>query len=189
MSKSSKIWLGIGIVAAMCLCSAVAFFVAARQIGTRVRNAVKTDPSAVAEVGDRIAQFEVPPGYELGMAMSFLYYEMVSIVPTSSASGEMTIMMMQFTDKSMNEEQMKRALQQQSNQPNLQMKVVERRTVTIRGEEVPITISESTSSQNFTLRQWVGVFSGNKGPTMLMIQGSTGDWDEELIDNFIQSIH
>jgi hypothetical protein len=177
-------------VAGLCLCAAVVSFFVLREMASRASNAFKTEPGEVAEVSDGIAKFDIPPGYEVNMAMSFFNYDMVSIMPTPSASTEMTIMMMQFTGGAgADEEQMQEALRQQGNQPSVQMKIVEQRTGIIRGEEVPVTISESTASGSFTLRQWTAVFSGNKGPTILMIQGSTTDWDDDLIKDFIESIH
>ena len=190
MDRNNKIWIGVGVVAGLCLCAAVVSFFVLRELGSRVSNAFKTDPNEVAAVGDGIAKFDVPPGYELSMGMSFFTYDVVSIMPTPSASSDMTIMMMQFTSgAAANEEQMQEALRQQTNQPNVQMRVVEQKTEIIRGEEVPVTISESTSTESFILRQWTAVFTGNKGPTILMIQGTTTNWDEELIKDFIQSIH
>jgi len=102
------------------------------------------------------------------------------------------IMLMQFNngaglDQAQMEEQMRQAFEQQGGQPGMQMKVVETREETIRGEQVIVTISEG-ASQGITLRQWITVFKGNGGPTMLMIQGTTGDWDDELIADFIHSI-
>lgn len=189
MNRNNKIWIGVGVVAGLCLCAGAASFLVLREIGSRVRNAVKTDPSAVAEVSNGIAQFDIPAGYELNMGMSLFSYDMVSLVPSSSASTDMMIMMMQFTSGISSEEQMQEAFRQQNNQPNIQMKVVEQRTEVIRGEEVNVTISESTSSSTVQFRQWMAIFKGNKGPTILMIQGTTDRWDDELIKDFIASIH
>src|SRR3990172_5632616 len=98
----------------------------------------------------------------------------------------MTIMLMQFTSGvGVNQEQMEEAFKQQNQRQNTQMQVVEERTETIRGEEVIVTISESASSDTVQFRQWMTVFKGNKGPTVLMIQGPTNSWDEQLIKDFI----
>jgi ABC-type glycerol-3-phosphate transport system substrate-binding protein len=111
-------------------------------------------------------------------------------MPTASASSDMTIMLMQFTTGAeMNQEQMEEALKQQNQQPNVSMEVVEERTETIRGEEVTVTVSESAASDTVQFRQWMAVFQGNKGPTVLMIQGVTNNWDDQLIEDFIESIH
>ena len=126
------------------------------------------------------------------MSMSLFVYDLVVIGSSQTGSSSMMIMLMQFNngaglDQAQMEEQMGQAFEQQGGQPGMQMKVVETREETIRGEQVIVTISEG-ASQGITLRQWITVFKGNGGPTMLMIQGTTSDWDEELILNFIHSI-
>ncbi len=189
MNKNNKIWIGVGIVAGLCMCAAVASFLVIREIGSRVKNTFKTDPTDIARVSDSIAQFDIPDGYELNMGMSFLNYDVVSLIPTSSASTDIMIMMMQFTGgTSMSQEQMQRAFSQQNNQPNMQMKVVEQRIEVIRGEDVNVTISETTSSSTVQFRQWMAIFKGDKGPTILMFQGTTDRWDDDLIQTFIESI-
>ncbi|MBI5954290.1 MAG: hypothetical protein HY865_21750 [Chloroflexi bacterium] len=191
MSKNRKLLIGIGVVGALCLCAALISFFVIREAGTRMKGMVKTDPTSIAAVSEDIAEFDVPPGYELGMAMSFLNYDMVSIMPADSPSS-MNIMMMQFTNLSSSEltqEQMQQALEQQGGQKNMSMTVVEQRTETIRGKEVAVTISESSATgSEIRFRQWMTVFEGNKGPVMLTIQGSTADWDEDLVTDFIASI-
>jgi hypothetical protein len=191
MSRNKKLLIGIGIVGVLCLCAALISFFVIREAGTRMKGMIKTDPTQIASVSEGIAEFDVPPGYELGMAMSFFNYDMVSIMPADSPSS-MNIMMMQFTNLSssdLTQEQMQQALEQQSGQKNMNMTVVEERTETIRGKEVAVTISESSATgSEFRLRQWMTVFEGNKGPVMLMIQGPTTDWDDDLIADFIASI-
>ena len=60
--------------------------------------------------------------------------------------------------------------------------------MSIRGETVTVTISEG-NYQGFIMRQWTTVFQGNKGPTILMIQGPVDAWDDQVLDDFLKSIH
>ena len=124
--------------------------------------------------------------------MSIMMYDLVMIGPEGPASNSMLIMLMQFNgDIGMTEEQMqqqvRQSFEQQSGQRGVQMTVVETREETIRGEQVSIIVSEG-SSEGVTMRQWMTVFTGNGGPTVMMIQGMTGDWDEDLLLDFIHSI-
>jgi hypothetical protein len=190
MSGNRKLLIGIGIVGALCLCAALISFLVIREAGTRMKGMIKTDPTQIALVIEGIAEFDVPPGYEVGLAMSFLNYESISIMPTG-ADGSMSITLVQVTGMSsdLTEEQMQQALEQQGGQKSVNMSVVEQRTETIRGEEVAVTVSEGNATgTSVRLRQWMTVFKGNKGPTILMIQGSTADWDDDLITDFIASI-
>jgi hypothetical protein len=193
MSKNQKnLLIGCAVVAVLCLVAGVVSFFALRAVGSRMVNGIKTDPTGIAEVSQRIADFDVPPGYTEGMAMSFFNYDTVTISPGTTSSSDMIIMLMQFNGGTMAspeqmEEQVRRAMQQQNQQPGAPMSVVEQREETIRGEKVVVTISEGTN-QGFTFRQWMTVFKGNAGPTVIMIQGSKKSWDDQLILDFIQSI-
>ena len=193
MNKNRNIWIAVGVVSGLCLVACVVAFFVLRQVGTQVSQAIKTNPADVQAVSDKIAKYDMPPGYKAQLSMSFVVYDMVMLAPSQSGSSSMIIMMMQFSggganlDRQQMEQQMQQASQQQGGQPGMQMKVVETREETIRGEKVTVTVSEGTS-QGITIRQWMTVFQGNGGPTVLMIQGSTSDWNDQLISNFIQSI-
>jgi len=192
-NKNRNIWIAVAVVGVLCLVACGVAFLVFRQVGTQVGEVFNTDPADVSAVSDKIAQYDLPPGYEAQMSMSLFVYDMVVIGSSQTGSSSMMIMLMQFNngaglDQAQMEEQMRQAFEQQGGQPGMQMKVVETREETIRGEQVIVTISEG-ASQGITLRQWITVFKGNGGPTMLMIQGTTSDWDEELILNFIHSIH
>ena len=191
-SNNKTTWIIVGVVAFLCLAACGVGFLIFRQIGSQVAEGFKTDPAEVKAVSDKIANFDVPPGYSLQMSMSLFVYDMVAIAPDSPASSSMMIMLMQFNggagmSREEMQEQMRQAYQQQGGQPGMQMRVVETREETIRGEQVTVTVSEG-SSEGFTYRQWMTVFTGNGGPTVLMIQGATADWDDEMIANFIHSI-
>jgi hypothetical protein len=191
-NKNRNIWIAVAVVGVLCLVACGVAFLVFRQVGTKVTEAIKTDPAEVSAVSDKIAQYDLPPGYQAQMSMSLFVYDMVMIGPAQSGSSSMIIMLMQFNggaglDQAQMEEQMRQAFEQQGGQPGAQMRVVETREETIRGEQVTVTISEG-GSQGATLRQWVTVFKGNGGPTVLMIQGATSDWDNKLITDFIHSI-
>ncbi len=191
-NKSRNIWIAVGMVGALCLVACVVAYFLIRQVGTQFGDAIKTDPVDVAAVSDKIAQYDLPPGYTVLMAMSIMTSDLVMIAPSQPGSNSMMIMLMQFngdmglTPEQM-QEQVRQSFEQQSGQRGAPMTVVETRQDTIRGEQATITISEGTSS-GITLRQLVTVFTGNGGPTVLMIQGAISDWDEELLLDFIHSI-
>ena len=67
------------------------------------------------------------------------------------------------------------------------MQVVDTQEVIIRDQTVTATISEG-QYQTLVMRQWSTVFEGNKGPTILMAQGTTSEWDDQLLEDFIKSI-
>jgi hypothetical protein len=87
------------------------------------------------------------------------------------------------------QEQVRRSLEQQSGYGGLSMKVVEVRTMTIRGEEVDVTTLEGADDHGLVMRQLVATFPGKHGTAMLMIMGPAQYWDKEVIDRFVESIH
>ena len=191
MKDTKKILIGVGIVAALCCCAAVVSLLVFRQFSKRMVNVISTEPADVEKVKQNIAEFDTPEGYK-PVSMSFLGYNVINLVSEDSDS-RMTIMLMQYSSLiSGNSEQMKeqlrQAAQQQGRQPGMSMKLVETREAVIRGETVEVTISESTY-QGFTFGQWMTVFTGNKGPAILMIQGPVEDWDDQFIEDFIESFH
>lgn len=191
MSESKKLMIGFGVIAVICCCAAGSTYFAFNQFGRKMENIVNADPTTIARAQDNIAEFEVPPGYT-PMVMSLLGYDMINLMPETSNSG-MTIMLMQYNgmvsgSPEQMEEQLRREAERQNSQPGASMQVVEIREESIRGQTVTVTISES-SFQNFTMRQWTTVFQGNQGPTILIVQGPVEYWDDQLLNDFIESIH
>jgi flagellar basal body-associated protein FliL len=191
-NKSRNIWIAVGVVAVLCLVACVVAYFVVQQVGKQVGQAVKMDPAQVQAVSDKIAQYDMPPGYSAQMSMSIMMYDLVMIAPTQTGSNSMVIMLMQFSggtglSQEQMQQQVRQSFEQQSGQRGVQMAVIETRQETIRGEQVTVTISEGETS-GVKMRQLMTVFTGNGGPTVLMIQGATSDWDENLIQNFLESI-
>jgi hypothetical protein len=93
------------------------------------------------------------------------------------------------TNQQQMQEQMRRSFEQQSGQRGTQMEVAEVKTMTIRGEEVNVTILEGTDDRGFVLRELITTFPGKDGTALLMIIGPALSWEENEVDQFIQSIH
>lgn len=191
MSESRKLLIGLAVVGLICCCMAVVAFFGLRQFGTQVENMANGDPTSVAKIQDDIAEFDIPPGYQ-PIAMTMFMYDMVSLTPDNATSST-SIMMMQYNGiMSGNDEQiaeqLRQAAEQQSNPSGTPMQVVDSFDTIIRGETVIVTVSEGEYYQGFTMRQWTTVFQGNKGPTILIIQGPAEIWEDQLVDDFIKSI-
>ena len=195
-SNNKRIWIGLGAALLFCLCAVgVAVFLFAR-VGQQVMKGTKTDPVEASKAAHAIADYELPEGYQERVAMDFFVYTMVMIGPDAapspdSAVGPM-IMLAQFqmaTNEQQMQEQMRRSFEQQSGGRGLKMEVVEVRKMTIRGEEVEVTTFEGADENGFVMRQIFTTFPGKNGTAMLMIIGQAQTWDQEEIDQFIESIH
>jgi hypothetical protein len=190
MSEGKKILIGIGVIAALCVCVMGVTYFTFAQLGKKMANIANAEPTSIARVQERVAKFDIPAGYH-PLAMSFMGYDSITLIPETATSG-MTITLMQYggvmagNDEQVRE-QLKQAMEQQNGVQGTSSTVVETREETIRGETVTVTVSE-TSLQGMTMRQWMTVFEGNGGLTMLMIQGPAALWDDQLVEDFIASI-
>lgn len=194
MNRNTKITLIIlGAALIFCLFAAGGLFLALQAAGNAISQSIKTDPTEAAAVGARIADYDVPEGFEQG-AMSFMGIDMVFIAPAgATTAGNTIIMMMQFPesmalDQKQMEQQMKQSLEQQFGQRGFTVTSVETKTMTIRGQEVTAAISEGTDDTGASFRQMIAAFEGNNGTAMLMIMGSIEEWDQTMVNDFIKSM-
>lgn len=195
-NNNKWIWIGLGAAALFCLCAVGVAALLFMRIGQRFKEGVKTDPQGASEAAHAIADYELPDGYEERIAMDFFAYTMVMIGPKSSttpslAAGPM-IMLAQFqvaANQQQMEEQMRRSFEQQSGRRGLKMEVVDVKKMTIRGKEVDVTTFEGTDDNGFVMRQVLATFPGKDGTALLMIMGAAQTWDQDEIDQFIESIH
>jgi len=193
-NKNKWIWIGLGAATLFCLCAvALAVFIFYR-IGKQVVDGTQSDPEAAAQAAHAIADYDLPPGYQEQMAMDIMFYSFVVIAPdTTGPSNSPLIMLAQFSqvgmDRKQMEQQLRQSFEQQFGMRGADMQVVEVKTMVIRGEEVEVTTFEGTDANGYVMRQLVTSFPGKDGTAMLMIVGSPSAWDENEIDDFIESIH
>jgi hypothetical protein len=195
-SNTKWIWIGLAGAALFCLCSVGVAVLLFAHIGQQFQEGMKTDPQGASEAAHAIADYELPDGYQEQIAMDFFTYTMVmmgpeSTSPSSPSAGPM-IMLAQFqmaANQPQMQEQMRRSFEQQGGRRGVQMEVVEVRQMTVRGEEVDVTILEGKDDQGLILRELVTVFPGKNGTAFLMIIGPAQFWDTEEIDQFVESIH
>jgi hypothetical protein len=195
-NNNKWIWIGLGAAGLFCLCAVAVAGLLFMRMGKQFKEGMKTDPKGASEAAHAIADYELPEGYQERVAMNFFAYSMVMIGPDSSSSSTSTagplIMLAQFqiaTNQQQMEEQIRRSFEQQAGRRGLSMQVVETKKMTIRGEEVEVTTYEGTDNNGFVMRQLITTFPGKDGTAMLMIMGPAQDWDKEVIDNFVESIH
>lgn len=189
MSESRKLLIGFAVVGAICFCMAGIGFFGLREFGKRFESMANGDPTAVAQMREKIADFDVPPGYRT-TGMPMVIYDAIMLMPEQT-SGPMIILMQYSGVTTASREEMEQSLrqaaEQQSRQSGTPMQVVDSFETVIRGETVTVTVSEG-STQGLVLRQWITIFEGNNGLVIFMAQGIAQQWDEQLLNDFLQSI-
>lgn len=151
-----------------------------------------THPARIAEVGRQIAHYQVPEGYKELFASDLMGFKLVAIGPVGSHGELLTILLMQLPPVEMDDaelrQQIEQAVAQQTGMGSVTMRPVGSRRVTIRGQEVTLTLQRGTTPDGHVLQQLSGMFDGANGPVLLFISGLERAWDESRIEAFIASI-
>jgi hypothetical protein len=194
MSRTTKIVIGIvgGLLLLCCLGIGLAALLLPRAVQNFAENSITDDPEQVAEVGQSILDYELPPGMQEEGAMGFAGIKMVFI--TAGPGNDAMVMLMQFPAiMQANEEEMRRQLEdamtQQSGQQQFNMEVVSEDEVVINDQNSVLTTLEGTDENGNSIRQITGVFESKAGdPAMLMAISPIAAWEEANIDEFIESL-
>jgi hypothetical protein len=194
MSRTTKIVIGIvgGLLLLCCLGIGLAALLLPRAVQNFAENSITDDPEQVAEVGQSILDYELPPGMQEEGAMGFAGIKMVFI--TAGPGNDAMVMLMQFPAiMQANEEEMRRQLEdamtQQSGQRQFNMEVVSEDEVVINDQNSVLTTLEGTDENGNSIRQITGVFESKAGdPAMLMAISPIAAWEETNIDEFIESL-
>jgi hypothetical protein len=195
MSRNTKIILTIVVILLLlCLCGCGLIFFIFQSLGTMLEQSMVTDPAGVANISESIADYELPAGYQEAFGMNLFGFSIVALVKGDLQGDADNLIMLMQIPAYMNmseadmEQQLRQALERQTNTGDMQLTVVDQTTVTIRDQQVVLTISEGTDNEGEQIRQAMGLFQGKGGPTMLMIIGPTQSWDQAAIDQFLESI-
>ena len=186
MSRNMKIALiVIGSLTVFCIAVCA---VGAIVLPRVAQQAFSTNSNDAKQVGASIADYTLPTGYTEKMGMNFLFEKLVMIGPSNTNNG-MYFMLMQISTPNANrddmQKQMQQAFSQQFSQRGGQLNSVGQETVMIRGQQVPLSIYETSDTH---LQQAVGTFDGKNGLVMVMVMGSANEWDEDLMKSFLGSI-
>lgn len=192
-NKNKWVWIGLGAALLFCCGAVLVAGLVFWQAGRKIQEGVKTDPEAAAEAAHKIADYDLPEGYQEQMAMDIMVYSFVMIGPeysSGSANGPV-FMLAQFqsgVNQQQMEEQLRQSFEQQAGNRGLNMSLVSVEDKTIRGEETQVAIYEGSDENGLVMRQLITSFPGKDGTAMLMIMGPAALWDQDMIDAFIESI-
>ena len=190
-----QVMIIVGILVILCCCVAglglAGMWYAGEQLGSMVDGA--NDPERVAKIGESIATYDLPAGYEQ-IGFDILSMKYIFMMPENDIRP--MIMLAQFPDSMVGDQkelarEMERSMARQTGQGAADLQAVEQKTYTIRGQQVEAVIMEGTSEiegQSMDMRQMIVVFQGKDGTAALMFYGAKSGWDQAMIDAFIASI-
>lgn len=147
------------------------------------------DADEIRAMADAITTYTVPQGYSEEFAAELMGYQMVNLQgPLPSCHIYLVQAPEDFTadvDK----------LQQQARDmeggkgldQSRDMRVVEEREVSLRGETVILLVREGRNSEDLPYREASAAFTGRGGMALLSISSPVEQWDWDLVEQFIAS--
>lgn len=198
MNQTTKIILIIvGAVLLVCGCgAAVVFATGAWSIGEIIQWAdqnTSENPQEVAQFAADIVSFDIPQGFDThhyGMRLGD--FTMVQYMTRDERS---ILFVTQFpAGTSINPDEMMRQIKENSRNPqspwyNTHTELIEQKTITVRGQETILSISEGTNEQGVLYRVANAKFQGEgAGPALFMLIAPANEFDAQLLDDFIASI-
>lgn len=196
MEKKTKIVLGIlaGLLV-LGICACVGGWIALRSAGRILGDQMMLDdPDRAEALAQSLIDYDLPAGYQEQGAINMGIMQMVIIAvggegDTLDSSRPLIMVVGVPANMPMDEEEMALQIQQSMEEENLDMRLVEESTTTIRGQEVPWRTYGGANDQGVEMRQLIsGLFEGKKGSVMVMILGEESGWDQGEVDAFIDSI-
>jgi hypothetical protein len=191
-SKTTRtILIVLGVLVVCCCCVIGGGYLLTRYGFEYLGNTmVVQDPAQISQVSDKLADYDLPPGYEEEFVMDILGIQALFIM--NKFEGSMITLMQINTniygDSEATRQQFQDSFLQQYQTDNIQFYPIDQRPIEIRGDQTTLYEYEGSDSQGNQFRQWVTVFEGKNGTVMLMIVGSKSTWNNAEMEAFIQSI-
>jgi hypothetical protein len=141
-------------------------------------------------VAEKIAGFTLPDGYSEQFSVDLLGYQMVSLEGPASSCHIYLLQAPENADVDVADLQKQAAAMEGSRHPGglRDLQIVETRTATLRGQEVPVVVGEGINSDDRPYRQVNALFEGRGGPALVNISSPVAEWDWTLVDEFLASI-
>jgi len=188
MTRTTKILLAVGGVAALGCCALVA---ATMYLGMQVAQNAQSNPEDVLKTGRAIADFSLPAGLEPKYAFSLMGMSM-AVFATGSEAGDapMTVILAEVpAGEDVSVEQMRDMATARVGSGMRSGREVSSDEVTIRGERTTVTITEGEDRSGASRRQAFALFTSKGGrPAMIIADGAVAGWDQATLDAFIGSL-
>lgn len=141
-------------------------------------------------VADKIAGYTLPQGYKEQFSVDLMGYQLVSFEGSTPNCHLFLVQAPKDSDIDV-EGLKKQAGKLEGDNPNRKVRdvrVVETRTATIRGQEVTLLVGEGINSEDLPFREVTALFEGRNGPAIVNISSPVDLWDWDLVNGFLASI-
>jgi hypothetical protein len=194
MSKTTKtILIVLGIIVLCCCVVGIGGYFYIQNFITNLNfdEYIVTDPFQIEQAAKEIAEYNLPAGYEESYSMDFFgFFQGVFI--TNETKG-ILISMIQLNSSLASgmegyEEQFQESFLEQYQMDDINLNLVEQRTVMIRGKEETVQVFEGSDNEGSNYTQWVTTFEGNNGTVVVVILGNANNWNDAEVESFLTSI-
>jgi hypothetical protein len=186
MSRNTKLIL-VSLAAILLICGlgcAITTFVAGRFASTAVVQA----PEQVRTMSREIADYTLPPGFDEGVGMNMIVMKMV--MHARRADAGIIMMAALPSGQNVNEEDLKRGLQQgmAGGSGNVRLESNRELTLTVAGK--PVTAREQTGvlDTGTRVKSLSFPFTSSKGLAFTMIMMNEASWNQAEVDAFVAGL-
>lgn len=147
------------------------------------------DAEEIRAVADAISAYSVPQGYAETFAADLMGYKLVNLQGPLPSCHIYLVQAPKDVDLDVDglRKQAQNLEGSKSQDRPRDMRVVEQREVTVRGETVIMLVSEGRNSENLLYREVTVAFIGRGGLALLSMSAPVEQWDWEMVDQFIAS--
>jgi len=148
---------------------------------------LNTDAQKVAQTASQIADFDLPEGYSADFTASLMGY---SIAAYNPGDGHSHLYLIQSENEADSEKlaEMLEQLAPGTTDSQSEMTILETRTVSVRGEEAQLLVTEAVNHEKVTYRQAMVAFQGKGGPALLAFSEPVSRWDPQTLENLLASV-
>jgi hypothetical protein len=196
--------IAFGTFTVLCLCAMGTLVVYWRIFtgGPGPEDSVITDPAEVAHIAESMADYDLPPGYHEESVVFHPLFETLVFAPRSIPSGEqvrLVFSLLQWTSgDALPDVVVREVLRrfyldiniiEEQNLGSFSLRLVGEVETVIARQNVTLTTYEGADDEGNEIRYVVSSwFELRNVPTLVFVLGSVEDWDQSIVDAFIESI-
>ena len=193
MSRDSKII--VGVVAAVLLlgallCACACIVLIPLRSNARYQSFEIKGPAQAVRVDDGLTDYVVPEGFTRGSEGEFMGFRWVELRPDGTDGHIMLFGLPRGIE--INRETLERVAIDATDWGRedgfSNTRATGTREVAIRGQTVTLIEGQGTNRDDVTYRTLTGFFEGRTGPAMIMIAMPVGEWNEAVVQSFLDSI-
>jgi hypothetical protein len=184
-------WVGLAGAALFFVCSLLVAGFVFIQIRKQYERLFRIEPEPASEAAHKLIDYDLPPGYQETRSGGYSEFSIVQIAPDSNTGPLILLAPVNFSliNRNAGQERIRKALEQNSGRSHLNLELVKVQMMIIRGEEAEVRTYEGKNQVKLVIREMVTSFPGKDGTVMMMIICPVALWDQQLVDDFINSIH